>query len=174
MSICGPTIADAASMGPRYAKRLITGISKERFARLAAPGGKVIQANHPAFILGHLSLYPIKVLEHLDVSDDRAHLPDGFEELFSKTATCQDDPTGEIYPSSDAIVSFFEESYTAAIEAMRSAGDEKLATANPVDTPMKMVCPTLGSLLAFYLTGHMMTHLGQLSTWRRMEDLPPA
>lgn len=174
MASCGMTIAETASMGPRYAKRLVDGIPTDRFARLSSPGGHVVQANHPAFVLGHLCLYPVKVLEHLGVDSTAVKPPAGFEELFSKNATCQDDPNGSLYPPADQLMSFFDESYAAAIEAIRQAPDELLSAPNPVDTPMKTVCTTLGSLLAFYLTGHVMTHLGQLSTWRRMEGLPPA
>jgi hypothetical protein len=161
-------------MGPRYAKRLLTGIPEHRCSRLSAPGGTTIQANHPTFILGHLALYPIKVLQHLGLEDETATPPENYEKLFSKTATCQDDPDGRIYPPISEIVPLFERSYASAIEAIRRTNNEQLNAPNPVDTPMKEICPTLGSLLAFYLTGHVMTHLGQLSTWRRMEGLPPA
>jgi hypothetical protein len=34
--------------------------------------------------------------------------------------------------------------------------------------------PTLGAVVAFYLGGHVMNHLGQLSAWRRCLGLPPA
>ncbi len=64
-NLLGNTIADAAAMGPRYAKRLVHGIPSKRFARFAAPAGECIVANHPAFIMGHLCLYPIKVVELL-------------------------------------------------------------------------------------------------------------
>ncbi len=170
----GSTIADAASMGPRYAKRLLVNIPPERFARLSAPGGVTIQSNHPAFIFGHLSLYPAKVLELLGHDPSDVRPPPGFDQLFSHAATCVDDPDGTIYPDQTAILQQFDEGYARAIEALRGATDEQLCSPNPVDTPMRQVCPTLGGLLAFYLTGHVMTHLGQLSAWRRMEGLPPA
>lgn len=174
MAAIGSMIADTAAMGPRYAKRLVTGIPDERFARFASPVGEVIEANHPAFILGHLSLYPLKVLELLGGDCSQVTPPDDFERLFSKDAKCQDDVDGSLYPQAASIVGFFEQSYEAALNALRAASDDQLTVANPVDTPMKQVLPTLGSMLAFYMTGHVMVHLGQLSTWRRMEKLPPA
>lgn len=174
MGMSGAMVADAASMGPRYAMRLIKDIPAERFARLAKPGNVTVQANHPAFILGHLCLYPIKVVELLGQDTSNVVPPEKFNAMFSKDATCTDDPDASLYPPSDQIISFFETSYAAAIDAMRSASDAQLAAENPVDTPMKNVCPTLGGLLTFYMTGHVMTHLGQLSTWRRMEGLPAA
>ncbi|RMF39461.1 MAG: DinB family protein [Planctomycetota bacterium] len=161
-------------MGPRYAQRLLADIPPERFARLAVPGGVLIQSNHPAFILGHLSLYPAKVLQLLGQDASDVLPPAEFERLFSRDATCVDDPDGSIYPPQSAIVERFNTGYARAIEAIRGAPDEQLYAPNPVDTPMRQVCPTLGGLLAFYLTGHVMVHLGQLSAWRRMEGLPPA
>ncbi len=174
MGHSGKMIADAASMGPRYANRLLDGIPADRFARLATPGNQTIQANHPAFILGHLGLYPVKVLQLLGLDTAPVEPRESYTRLFSKDATCQDDPGGEIYPAADEIIDFFNKSYQAAVDAMRDASDEQLAAENPVDTPMKSILPTLGAMLAFYLNGHVMVHLGQLSTWRRMQGLPPA
>lgn len=174
MSMSGSMIADAAAMGPRYAKRLLTGIPTHRFARMSSPGGKTVESNHPAFILGHLCLYPAKVLELLAQDDSSAQPPAHYEQLFSKNASCQDDPDGTIYPAAGEMIECFERTYAAAIDALRKATEEQLAAANPVDTPIKEILPTVGGLLAFYMTGHVMSHLGQLSTWRRMEGLPPA
>ncbi|MFK7736976.1 MAG: DinB family protein [Pirellulaceae bacterium] len=174
MSTVPAMIADAASMGPLYAKRLLGGIPEDRFARMSSPGGSQIQANHPAFILGHLCLYPQRVLEFLGQDPGVAKAPENYDAIFSKTAQCQDDSDGSIYPSADELTAFMEQSYSAAIDALRNCTDEQLAAENPVDNPMRKICPTLGSLLTFYLTSHFMTHLGQLSTWRRMEGLPPA
>lgn len=174
MGHIGETIAAAASMGPRYASRLVKDIAEKDFGRFASPGGTAVQANHPAFILGHLCLYPAKVTELLKADGAKTTPPEKFEELFSKTATCTDDPSGDLYPKPEAIIAFFEQSHEAAFEAIRSASDEELLKPNPMDNPMAQVVPTLGSLIAFYMTGHLMTHLGQLSTWRRMQGLPPA
>ncbi len=58
-------VADAANVSQRYAKRLLVGIPVDRFARFAAPGRQVVESNHPAFILGHLSLYPANVVRLL-------------------------------------------------------------------------------------------------------------
>lgn len=170
----GSMIADAASLGPRYAQRLLSGIPADRFARLSAPGGTTVEANHPAFVLGHLCLYPVKVLDLLGLDTSTAAPPESYERLFSKDAKCVDDPTQSIYPASEQIVALFEKSYASALDALRNATDEQLAAENPLDTPMKQLCPSLGGLLTFYMTGHVMTHLGQLSTWRRMEGMPPA
>lgn len=174
MGKIGETIADAAAMGPRYAERLVKDIPAEHFARLAAPGGSPVPANHPAFIFGHLCLYPVKVSQLLGGDTTRTQPPANFELLFSKGHECLDDPDGTRYPPADELLDFFRSSYQAAIETVRAADDESLLTENPVDSPMKQFVPTLGGMLNYYLTSHLMTHLGQLSTWRRMQGLPPA
>lgn len=170
----GAMIADAANVSQRYAKRLLVGIPVDRFARFAAPGKQMIESNHPAFILGHLSLYPFNVVRLLGLDTTAVQPSDRFTALFSKEAKCQDDAHGIIYPSMQEVSEVFFQTYEIALNGMRDATDSQLAVDNPVDTPLKQVCPTLGSMLAFYLTGHVAMHLGQLSTWRRMEGMPPA
>jgi hypothetical protein len=39
---------------------------------------------------------------------------------------------------------------------------------------MTELFPTIGSMQAFYVGGHMTFHLGQVSAWRRMQGLGPA
>ncbi len=174
MGQIGAMIADTASVGIRNANKLAAGIPAERFGRLASPGGKSIQSNHPAFAIGHLCLYPVKVQQLLGQETAAAEPPAGYEALFSKDASCQDDASGSLYPPANEIMSFFNSSYATALETLRAASDAQLTAANPLNTPMKQLCPTLGALLNFYMGGHVTTHLGQISAWRRMEGLPPA
>ncbi len=170
----GAMMADAAGVSQRYARRLLVGIPPDRFARFASPGKQTIESNHPAFILGHLSLYPVNVVRLLGLDTSAVQPSDRFIALFSKEAKCQDDAHAIMYPSMSELSDVFFGGYETAISAMREASDSQLAAENPVDTPLKQVCPTLGSMLGFYLTGHVAMHLGQLSSWRRMEGLPPA
>lgn len=173
MGQIGGMIADAASVGLRYAKRLLDGVPADRFGRTASPGGIVVHSNNPAFTVGHLSLYPIKVVELLGQDTAAAATPAHYSALFSKDAQCQDDPSGTLYPPKQELVDVFQRTYDAALTALRAADDAQLLAPNPVESPLQKVCPTLGSMLAFYMTGHVMSHLGQVSTWRRMEGLPP-
>jgi hypothetical protein len=174
MGQVGSLIADASSVGLRYAKRLVDATPAERFGRIANPGGQSVQSNHPAFALGHLALYPVKVLELLGGDTTAALPPEHYKSLFSKDAKCLDDVDSRLYPPKDELWQVFQQTYDAALTALRTCDDQLLLAPNPVDTPMKTVCPTLGSMLAFYMTGHVMSHLGQVSAWRRMEGLPPA
>lgn len=168
----GNVIADSLGISLSYAERLLKGVSAERFARLAAPGGTPIDSNHPAFIFGHLSLYAPKVL--IQIGHPAPSVPDGFELAFSKDASCRDDPDGDLYPPMDATLEFFREGYRMATAALRGVSDELLDQPNPAEGRMRDLFPTIGSVQAFYCGGHMMLHIGQMSAWRRMEGLGPA
>ena len=174
MGQVGGMLADAAGVGMRYARRLLDSIPADRFARTAAPGGTLIPANHPAFNIGHLTCYPSKIAELLGADPTAATPPANFVALFAKDNQCVDDPTGTIYPGKEEILAVFTRTYEAAFKALRECDDQLLLDPNPVDSPLKNICPTLGSMLAFYAIGHVTSHLGQVSTWRRMEGLPAA
>ncbi len=174
MGQVGGMIADAATVGMRYARRLLDSIPAERFARVACPGGAPVPSNHPAFNVGHLACYPVRIAELLGRDPAAASAPANFLALFSKDNQCVDDPDGTIYPSKDEILSVFFATYEAAFQALRECDDQLLLAPNPVDSPLKNICPTLGSMLAFYALGHVTSHLGQISTWRRMEGMPAA
>ena len=157
----GNIIADTLQLSVGYAERLLKEVPAERFGRYARIGGTVVESNHPAFIYGHLSLYAPKV-------------PDHFEHLFSKDASCKDDVDGDLYPPMDEITAFFFECHRMLAGALRGTPNATFEQPNPAEGRMKELFPTLGSVQTFYCGGHMMMHLGQLSAWRRMEGLGSA
>lgn len=169
----GNTIADSLALSIGYTKRLMTGIEADHFARFATPGGQTIESNHPAFILGHLSLYAPRIINELGRSDLAVAIPDGFEAVFSKDAQCADDPDGSVYPAMSAVTELYETGYANATTALREVADDVLQQPNPNER-MTDKFPTIGSMHGFYVGGHMMMHLGQLSAWRRMQGLGSA
>ncbi len=169
----GNTVADSLDLCLGYTDRLMTGITSEQFARFANAGGQVIESNHPAFILGHLSLYAPRVIEQVGRDDLAVAIPEKFDEVFSKDAKCVDDPDGSIYPGMDAVTEFYKAGYKNASIALREVDDAVLQQPNP-NEPMASKFPTIGSMHAFYVGGHMMMHLGQLSAWRRVAGLGSA
>ena len=170
----GNIIADSLQLSLGYGDRLMAGITPEIFARFASPGGSPIESNHPAFIYGHLSLYAPRVIDQLGRGDLAVDVPAAFKEVFSKDAKCVDDPAGSVYPTMAAVTELFKTGYANATTALREAGDETLQQINPTEGRMRELFPTLGSMHGFYVGGHMMMHLGQLSAWRRMQGLGPA
>lgn len=170
----GVMISQSLNLCLGYAERLLKGISSEQFARFASVGEEVVNSNHPAFVLGHLSLYPAKILEQLGHDASSVAVPESFQTVFSKDATCQDDPEGTIYPTMDEIVEKFFQGYRLAAEKLQSAEDPTFQQPNPNEGKIKEAFPTLGAMHMFYVSGHMMVHLGQMSAWRRMQGLGSA
>ena len=169
----GNIVADSLELSLKYGERLTSGLEIANFARFAAPGGQVVESNHPAFIFGHLSLYAPQIAEQLGV-DTVAAAADDFTSVFSKDAKCLDDADGSIYPAMDKVMETFYSGYRSVQAALREAPDYTMLKDNPAGGRMSELFPTLGSLHGFYVGGHMMLHLGQLSAWRRMQGLGPA
>lgn len=169
----GPLIADSAKISLSYAQRMRAGISAEQFGRFACIGGVAVTSNHPAFVYGHLSLYSSRVVEQLGGDAAPIKPTDLYVEKFGHTATCVDDPDGTVYPPMDEIVERLLSGHQAAIDALLLADDERFLVPNSNEA-MRSKFATNGSMHAFYLGGHFMIHMGQISAWRRMMGLGPA
>ncbi len=168
----GPMIADSARLSVAYARRMLADIPADRFARFAAFEKGEVVSNHPAFVYGHLSIYPSRIIQQLGC-DANDFLPSPlYEERFNAKATCVDDPTGEIYPPMAEIVEKMLAGYERAIEVIQSAEDELFLAPNSNEA-MRSRFSTNGSMHAFYVGGHVMLHMGQVSAWRRMIGLGP-
>ncbi|QEG02697.1 hypothetical protein Mal15_68180 [Stieleria maiorica] len=171
--VIGNIISASARLGLGYAERMLTGVSADQFARFATADGRVIESNHPCFILGHLSLYPSRVVSELGKDASSVQPSETFNKLFSKEAKCVDDPDGTVYPSMDEVVSAFRSGYEKAIDAVEQAPDDIFLGENPNEA-MRSKFPNIGGAHAFYLGGHITLHMGQFSAWRRMMGLGPA
>jgi hypothetical protein len=163
----GNIIADSLQLSVGYAERLLRDVPADQAARFARVGGVAIESNHPAFIYGHLSLYAPKVLWQL--SAPAPTIPEYFENLFSKDASCRDEP--DLYPPFEEITAFFFEGHRMLAGALRSTPNDTFDKPNPAGGKMAERFPTLGSVQTFYCGGHIMMHLGQMSAWRRMMGL---
>lgn len=174
MKSIGPVIRASADLSILYAERLLNGVAAAQFGRLASPGGVVVKSNHPAFIFGHLSLYPARVLSHLRLDPGPHAAPAAYEALFKNGVECRDDPGGTIYPPMNELTARFFAGYRAAADAVGQADDERLLAPNPAEGRMRELFPTIGAAVNFYLGGHVQNHLGQMSAWRRATGLPAA
>ncbi|MCA9137183.1 MAG: DinB family protein [Planctomycetales bacterium] len=171
--LIGNMIAASTRLGISYAERLLTDLDADQFARFATVGGTTIESNHPCFIFGHLSLYAPRVVRELGGDTSGIAPSETFDTLFNKDAKCVDDPDGSIYPSMDEVVAAFRSGHQRAIETLEQAADGLFALENPNEA-MRSKFPTTGAMHAFYLGGHFMVHMGQLSAWRRMMGLGAA
>jgi hypothetical protein len=172
VSKIGPVIASSGSLALGYAERLLKDVRPEQFGRLARVGGQVLQSNHPAFIFGHLSLYPDRVLTQLQRTP--LGVPPGYATLFAAGCECKDDADGSLYPPMQELTERFFAGYRAAVAAVAAADDAPLIRPNPAEGRLRELFPTLGPVFSFYLGGHVFSHLGQMSVWRRAVGLPPA
>lgn len=167
-------IVPVGNLSKMYAEMLLKDVTPAIFARFASPGGKVIQSNHPAFVYGHLAMYPHRVMDMLGLPKGATAIPEGWEGLFKAGVECRDDPSGTIYPKMETIVAFHTAAYAAAMKAIAEASDERLTAPNPAEGRMKEMFPTVGAVCNFIVGSHQMSHFGQVSAWRRCMGLGSA
>ncbi|MEM6978960.1 MAG: DinB family protein [Planctomycetota bacterium] len=160
-------------MSVSYLRRLMDGVTPEHFARLPGRDETRFKSNHPAFIMGHLSLYPCRIVSDLAGDASSIQPSEKYQALFSPSATCLDDPEGTLYPAMDEIVQKCHAAHELAIETLSGASDDAFDRPNPNER-MRSRFATLGSMHAFYMGGHIMIHVGQFSTWRRVMGYGPA
>lgn len=172
-NLIGGMIAASARLGIGYADRLMTGLTQENYARFATAGDRPIESNHPCFILGHLSLYPCRVVEQLGGDASSIVPTEAFDKLFNKDAKCVDDAGGDLYPSLESVVEAFRGAHDLAISTLEQTPNDAFDAENP-NEGMRAKFPTIAAMHGFYLGGHLMIHMGQLSAWRRAMGMAAA
>ncbi len=172
MGLMGETIATAGRRARGFAERAWAGIPAEKFARKPIVGGAPIETNHPAFIYGHLCLYPARIAAGVGGDQSSAATPPAWMDLFKAGSVCRDDPEGRIYPRMDEITRTFLRTYDAALEAVEKADDAIFARPLP-DENYRQHFPTIGVATLVYCCSHLAMHMGQVSAWRRCMGLPP-
>ncbi len=143
-----------------YTRKLADGIAEEQMAAQPAPG-----LNTPAWVLGHLAM----------AYDYGTHLlggthcaPPGWGKIFGPGSSPVP-PAG--CPNKADLLAGCEAARKGLCAALASATEAKLAEPNPFG-PMKPFAPAMGDFIAHLLTTHAVSHLGQLSAWRRLQGLP--
>lgn len=164
------SIVPMALLSLNYGKAVCAGIGSERFGR--RPEG--VDCNTPAWVIGHLSIYPDRVLELIGRADMAQLKDERYETLFANGTASPDDPDGLHYPPMDEIIERFVSRSEAAIEGIAGADEAVFLAQNPAEGRFKQMCPTVGSAAGFLMCSHTMMHLGQLSTWRRCMGLGSA
>lgn len=167
------TIVESGRRYREFADMLLAGISPAHFARKPIADGKTIDTNHPAWICGHLSLYPALALRFLKLDDAQAAVPDTYSALFAPGTECVDDADGTRYPLMSDLVERFRNSYDTALDLVEQVDDSALDL--PVEeSPYRDFMSNAGQAAMVLLGGHVSFHLGQISTWRRCMGLGPA
>ena len=170
-------IAEIVTLGAQrtraHAEKLLVGITPGMFARQPVIGGRKIETNHPAFVFGHLSLYPPRLLQLFECDSAAVDLPAKWSDLFQRGAACVDDAAGTHYPPLAELTAAYVRGYDAAIAAIAQAPDSAFTRPMP-DERYRSMLPTVGAAAFFMLNNHVMFHLGQVSAWRRCMGLGPA
>jgi hypothetical protein len=143
-----------------YADLLVKDIPAEKFARTPVP-----TLNHPAFNMGHLSLYPNRIFLMIG-RPELVVERDGYSDLFKAGVACVEQDGR--YPHKDEILEYFRERYAAVEAVLANTPDEVFQRENPLEGRMREIFPIVGVGVNFMLNNHMMSHLGQISAWRRV------
>lgn len=156
-----------------YAERLLKDVRPDQFARQPLQGSARIVTNHPAFVFGHLALYPETVATVAGLDPAPHRVPAGWSELFKDGVECRDDASGSIYPAMPEIVDAYMRGYDAVIARVLALSDADLQRPNGIERYRERF-PAAGTGVNFLLNNHPMMHLGQVSAWRRAMGLGPA
>ena len=153
-----------------YAEKLLTGITPEDFARKPKVGDVVVEMNHPAFVYGHLSVYPALIAELLELNIEGIAPTSAYRELFQKGAVCSDDVEGTIYQPMTEITEFYFRTHEALFPRLSEVKTDVLH--KPLADPdRRSRFGTVGAFASYVLLAHPQVHLGQLSSWRRCMGL---
>lgn len=174
MGITGKSIAGAANFSVMFGETLLKDVKADHFGRKPVVNGKLIDCNHPAWVYGHLAMYASKVCDMVGIPQGPTPVPAGWEDLFKNGTVCEDDATGTKYPPMETITSHFLSGYKYVISKLPEVDDAVFSKPNPMGGRMVEMAPTLGGAVAFMMSGHPMSHLGQVSTWRRCQGLGSA
>jgi hypothetical protein len=170
----GDQIVRSADLTLWMAQQMLKDVKPELFARKPSFAGRVVDTNHPAFVYGHLSLYPARLMQVVGLEPDPASVAGAYPELFEAGKKCHDDPVGEIYPPMQEITGHFFRAYSAAVDALKTVPDAKYLEPNPREGRMKEMFPQVGGMVIFMVSAHPLMHLGQVSAWRRCFGLGSA
>lgn len=174
MGATGRIIASAGGFSLAYAESLGKNITQAIAARFPVLGGQVIQTNHPSFVMGHLAIYAPRMLTMLEQPVGSLALPPTYDALFKAGVECRDDPDGSLYPPIAEVTESFFRGYRAILALLPEIDDDRLFADNPATGRFRELCPTVGAAVNFLVGGHVMSHLGQVSAWRRCMGLGPA
>lgn len=166
------SLLPSAKLGVGLGEMLAKDIAADQFARFLTNDGKPIVANHPAYAIGHLAIYPAKIAGFLGADTAKFGQMEKWVPVLEQNIDCHDDADGSIYPNKDAIMEAFTAGYNGILDILATTDESVFAQENPMEGARDRF-PTIGVMTSFMLTSHIMFHLGQVSTWRRCMGLGP-
>lgn len=148
-----------------YGESVLADIEEQDAHKLICEGGV-----SPAWIIGHLGFVANRILAMCGGQPKIDF--DTWEPFFGVGSA----PTGpadrDTYPAWDELKGIWRQGHADVSEVVLTLPVDKLNEPNPNER-MKASLPTIQDFLGFVLTGHDAMHLGQLSTWRRVQGRGP-
>lgn len=161
-------LAHALQFNLEYARRLVADLDPNQMIAIPGPGHE----NHPAFTIGHLVTALDNMAQDLGFASD---LIAGWEELFLRRGPSdRRTPTNQsIYPTRDQLIEELTRHTNRVIEAFEST-DLSWFASKSEQWKLSSYLPNNIDLMVFMSGAHNALHLGQLASWRRAMNLPPA
>lgn len=164
MSSVIDAIAHCWKQNQDYGQRLVADLSDEQMILQPAPEGKS-PSNHPAWVLAHLNTYiPIigALIEGKEFDDPK-------DAPFGMKSKPEHDLS--VYPAKAELIG----EYVAGHEQVTKLLDS--ATPSALEQPVslerwKTRMPSVATALMYLAMCHENQHLGQVSTWRRVQGMP--
>jgi hypothetical protein len=148
-----------------YGEMVLADITDADAFKLICDGGV-----SPAWIIGHLGFVANRVLA---MCGGEAQIDtDALKPILGGGSTPKGEADRNDYPSWEELLSVWREGHTHVAALLPTLGDDVLTAENPSER-MRASLPTVHDFLSFVVTGHEAMHLGQLSTWRRVQGRPP-
>jgi hypothetical protein len=145
-----------------YAEALVMDVEDGRMAE--QPAGL---KNHPAWTLGHLAVSQDFILQLLEYPSS---IDASWPRLFGTGGTPTDDRLN--FPSKTELLAVLKSQHEKVAAAIKEKFDSRAEAPTPFE-PLAARFPTVGDLVLYLLTTHEAAHLGQVSAWRRAQELPP-
>lgn len=145
-----------------YTKKLVADLSDAQMIAQPVAGQTM---NHATWVLGHLCMASNGAGVMLGLPPA---VPEAWGALFGMKSTPLAD--GSRYPGKAELLSTLESLHErASIRVLKATLDE---LGQPSPERARARFPSVGDFVAFLMTSHESTHLGQLSAWRRAMGLP--
>lgn len=143
-----------------YGQKLVADLSEEQMVLQPGPG-----MNHPAWVLSHLNAYHPVIVSVIkgDLFEDPKNHPFG---MLSKPEADR-----SVYESKDELVGTYIKGHEQVEAVLSTATGAVFDQKIELERWIKML-PTAGIALPYLMLLHENIHLGQLSAWRRVQELP--
>ena len=148
-----------------YGEMLLADIAEEDAFKLICDGGV-----SPAWIMGHLGFVANRI-QAMCGGEPKIDT-EAWQPMFGGGSTPTGEADRETYPAWDELVKTWKQGHADLAALAPTISTEQLSSPNPNER-MKAALPTIQDFLGFVLTGHDAMHLGQLSTWRRVQGRAP-